>query len=76
MKAALFGIAALTLGSVALAAPASALPYAGGVAGVPAIEKAYVVSRTVRRGPFCKTVVTRKVGPMGGMRVIRRKTCR
>lgn len=74
MKAALFGIAALTLGGIGLSAPASALPVPGGLAGEPLVEKTVMVSRTVRRGPHCRTVVTRRAGPRG-VRIVKRRTC-
>lgn len=74
MRAALLGIATVTLAGIGLAAPASALPVATGIAVGSGIEQAAVVRRTVRRGPHCKTVVVRKRGPMG-VKIKKRRTC-
>lgn len=76
MKATILGLAAVTLAG--LAAPASALPFAGRgtlVAPGNGIEQARVVSRTVIRGPRCRTVITKRRGPMGRVVVVRRRQC-
>ncbi|MGV7030009.1 hypothetical protein [Methylobacterium symbioticum] len=75
MKATVVGLAALMLAG--LAAPASALPFAGGPVAAPAsgVEQARVVRRTVIRGPRCRTVVTKRRGPFGRVTVVRRRQC-
>jgi hypothetical protein len=75
MRAPLLGIAALALGSFAAAAPASALPLAGGLAPANGVEQARVVSRTVVRGPRCRTVVTKRRGPYGRVVIVRKRQC-
>ncbi|GJD54269.1 hypothetical protein [Methylobacterium dankookense] len=76
MKATVVGLAAL-VALAGLAAPASALPLAGGPIAAPAngIEQARVVRRTVIRGPRCRTVVTKRRGPYGRVTVVRRRQC-
>jgi hypothetical protein len=75
MRAAIFGLAAVAF--AALAAPASALPVAGGslVGPESGIAQARMVSRTVVRGPRCRTVVERRRGPMGRVVVVRKRRC-
>ena len=75
MRAIVFGIAALALGG--LAAPAAAAPLSVSQGLVPAsgIEQVRVVSRTVVRGSRCKTVVTKRRGPMGRVTVVRKRRC-
>ncbi len=75
MKATVVGLAALTLAALA-ATPANAVPFAGsGLAPASGIEQARVVKRTVIRGPRCRTVVTKRRGPMGRVTVVRRRSC-
>jgi hypothetical protein len=75
MRATIFGIAAIALAG--LAAPAQAAPFGVGQGLAPdnAIEQARVVRRTVVRGPRCKTVVTKRRGPMGRVTVVRKRRC-
>ena len=76
MRAAIFGLAAVAFAG--LAAPASALPVAGGSLVGPQTgiaQQARVVSRTVIRGPRCRTVVERRRGPMGHVVVVRKRRC-
>ncbi len=75
MRAPLLGIAALAFGSIAAAAPASALPLAGGIVPANRVEQARVVSRTVIRGPRCRTVVTKRRGPLGRVVIVRKRQC-
>lgn len=77
MRAAIFGIAA-TLASVGfMAVPAQAAPFAAGQGLAPSsgIEQVRVVSRRVVRGPRCKTVVTKRRGPLGRTVVVRKRKC-
>lgn len=75
MRATIFGIAAATL--VGLAVPAAAAPVLvrPGLAPDTGIVQARVVSRTVIRGPRCKTVVTKRRGPLGRVVVVRKRRC-
>lgn len=75
MRSSLLGIAALAFGGLVAAAPASAMPLAGGIAPGNGIEQARVVSRTVIRGPRCRTVVTKRRGPMGRVVIVRKRQC-
>ncbi|GEP08182.1 hypothetical protein [Methylobacterium gnaphalii] len=75
MRAPLLGIAALAFGSLAVASPASALPFAGSLTPGNGVEQARVVSRTVVRGPRCRTVVTKRRGPFGRVVVVRKREC-
>lgn len=74
MRATLIGIA-VTLAGLGAAAPASALPMPGAVAPDAVVHRARVVSRTVIRGPRCKTVVTKRRGPLGRVVVVRKRRC-
>lgn len=75
MRATIFGIAAIALAG--LAAPAQAAPLGVGQGFAPsnAIDQARVVRRTVVRGPRCRTVVTKRRGPMGRVVVVRKRSC-
>lgn len=75
MKAAFFGIAAIALGAMAAAAPASALPGPGGVEAGSTVEKTQIVVRRVVRGPRCTTVVNRRTGPFGRTVITRTRRC-
>ncbi|MHC2087682.1 hypothetical protein [Methylobacterium sp. CM6244] len=74
MRATLFGLAAITLAGIG---SASALPLAGMTLSAPAtaIEQARVVTRTVVRGPRCRTVVTKRRGPYGRVTMVRTRRC-
>lgn len=74
MRATILGLAAVALAGIT---PAAALPVTGGSLVAPGIgiEQARVVSRTVIRGPRCKTVVVKRRGPYGRMVVERRRRC-
>ncbi|MHC2000641.1 hypothetical protein ACYQR9_09365 [Methylobacterium sp. CM6241] len=74
MRATLFGLAAITLAGIG---SASALPLAGMTLSAPAtaIEQVRVVSRTVVRGPRCRTVVTKRRGPYGRVTMVRTRRC-
>ncbi|GJD74859.1 hypothetical protein [Methylobacterium goesingense] len=74
MRATIFGIAALALTGLGTTA-ASALPVPAGVAPASGIEQVRVVERTVIRGPRCKTVVTKRRGPLGRVVVVRKRRC-
>ncbi|GJD94861.1 hypothetical protein [Methylobacterium iners] len=75
MRATIFGIAAVAL--LGLAAPGQAAPLAFGQGFAPgsAVEQARVVRRTVVRGPRCKTVVTKRRGPLGRVTIVRKRSC-
>ncbi|WP_132249379.1 hypothetical protein [Methylobacterium segetis] len=74
MRATILGLTAVALAGIT---PAAALPIAGNPLVAPAtgIEQARVVSRTVIRGPRCKTVVVKRRGPYGRVVVERRRRC-
>ncbi|KQO67450.1 MULTISPECIES: hypothetical protein [unclassified Methylobacterium] len=74
MRATIFGIATLALAGFG-ATSASALPVPAGIAPTSGIQQVRVVERTVIRGPRCKTVVTKRRGPMGRMVVVRKRRC-
>ena len=74
MRATIFGIAALALTGFG-ATSAFALPVATGIAPANGIEQVRVVRRTVIRGPRCRTVVTKRRGPMGRVVVVRKRSC-
>jgi hypothetical protein len=74
MRATIFGIATLALAGFG-ATSASALPVSAGLAPTSGIQQVRVVERTVIRGPRCKTVVTKRRGPMGRMVVVRKRRC-
>ena len=75
MKAIHFGIAAATLAGLALATPATALPFMGGVQPADTVQKTVVVRRVVRRGPRCDTVVTKRVGRFGRTVITKKRRC-
>lgn len=76
MKATIFGIAAAALAGMALATPASALPFAGGLQPADTIQKShYVERRVVRRGPRCETIVKRHIGRFGRKVVTKTRRC-
>ncbi|MBX9933653.1 MAG: hypothetical protein K2Y56_19380 [Methylobacterium sp.] len=75
MRAIVLGIAALAFGSIAAPAMAAPLVFSQGIAPASGIEQARVVSRTVVRGPRCKTVVTKRRGPLGRVTVVRKRRC-
>ncbi|KQQ41113.1 hypothetical protein ASF58_09310 [Methylobacterium sp. Leaf125] len=74
MRATIFGIATLALAGLG-ATSASALPVSAGIAPAGGIQQVRIVERTVIRGPRCKTVVTKRRGPMGRMVVVRKRRC-
>lgn len=77
MRAAIFGIVAATLAGGLAVPPASAAPLPATQAAAPGdmIAEARVVSRRVVRGPRCKTVVTKRRGPLGRTVVVRKRRC-
>ena len=74
MRATIFGIATLALAGLG-ATSASALPVSAGITPAGGIQQVRIVERTVIRGPRCKTVVTKRRGPMGRMVVVRKRRC-
>lgn len=75
MRATIFGIAAIALAGFAAPVQAAPLGVGHGLAPDNAIEQARVVRRTVVRGPRCRTVVTKRRGPMGRVTVVRKRRC-
>jgi hypothetical protein len=81
MKKIAFGFAAaLVLGFAAFAAPASAAPAAVPAPGLtdiahPAVTKAYVTRRVVRRGPHCTMRRIVRRGPYGRRVVTTKRVC-
>ncbi len=71
---------ALVLGFAAFAAPASAAPVAVPAPGLsaiahPAVTKAYVERRVVRRGPHCTVRKIVRRGPYGRRVVTTKRVC-
>ncbi|KQP51824.1 hypothetical protein ASG40_05475 [Methylobacterium sp. Leaf399] len=75
MRATILGIAAIALAGLAMPAQAAPLSVGTGFAPDNAIEQARVVRRTVVRGPRCKTVITKRRGPLGRVTVVRKRQC-
>lgn len=76
MKATHFGIAVAALAGMTLAAPASALPFAGGLRPMDTVQKShYVERRVVRRGPRCETIVKRRIGRFGREVITKTRRC-
>ncbi len=72
--------AALVLGFAAFATPASAAPAAVPAPGLtniahPAVTKAYVERRVVRRGPHCSVRKIVRRGPYGRRVVTTKRVC-